>query len=152
MLHGWNPSLLRVLYVTALAAVVAIGLPRLLDETSRQAAAAPPPQPATLAGHVVVFVDSGAPSATAVQHARAQCPPGTGVIAGGFSLNPIGLGALGIENYVLFANHPAGQITVQGPGGPPQVIHDGWQVSVGLIDVPPQGWSVSAYAVCVETT
>ena len=108
------------------------------------AAGAPQGVPAALAGHVVVLADSGPPSDAANQFARAECPKGKGVIAGGYSLNPGG-----IDNVDIVDNHPSGEFSVQEPNGPPIVTQDGW--FVGATRVGNEVWSVQAYAVCVST-
>lgn len=108
--------------------------------------AAPPSKPALLSGHEIAFDSSGDPSPTTLQSARAECPPGTGVISGGYSFSNSG-----IEAYVLIANHPSGDFTVQEPGGEPIEINNGWLVSVLRTDGQSENWGVSAYAVCVDT-
>lgn len=107
---------------------------------------APPPKPALLSGHQVVFASSGDPSQTQLQSARAECPPGKGVVSGGFSFSNSGLDA-----FVTIANHPSGEFVVQEPGGEPQLIEDGWLVSVKRTDGKAEDWAILAYAVCVSS-
>lgn len=122
---------------------VAVLLAWVIAEAAR---AAPSSKPAILSGHEVAFGDSGDPSLTGLQSARAECPPGTGVVSGGFSF-----GNSGIDAYVLIAKHPSGEFIVQEPGGDPIEINSGWIVSVKRTDGKAEAWAVSAYAVCVET-
>jgi hypothetical protein len=113
---------------------------------SANAAGAPPSKPAILSGHEVVFADSGDPSQALLQSARAECPPGTGIVAGGY-----GFSNSGIDAFVLISNHPSGEFTVQEPGGQPQFINDGWLVTAKRSDGKAENWGVLAYAVCVDT-
>jgi hypothetical protein len=102
--------------------------------------------PASLDGHEVVFAESQNPPAATVQGARAQCPPGTGVIAGGYALSNTG-----VEDVVILASHPVGEMTFIPGGGPPQVVHDGWEVTARRTDGLAQDWGVLPYAVCATT-
>lgn len=110
------------------------------------AVAAPPTKPAALGGHQIVFASSGQPSQDPMQIVLAECPPGKGVIAGGYSFPNAGLDAFNVID-----NHPSGEYVVQEPGGDPVVINDGWLITVKRTDGKPENWSVNAYAVCVDT-
>lgn len=127
----------------SLFGLAAIGLA--LFVFSENAEGDPPSKPASLSGHVVVFADSGN-SLADTHSARAQCPPGKGVIAGGY-----GLSNTGIENIVVIGNHPGPEFSVQPEGGAPEVIHDGWDVQIRRLDAFVIPWGVLAYAVCVDT-
>jgi hypothetical protein len=124
-------------------AFAALGAVLLLS--SETAAGDPQAKPASLSGHTVVFADSGN-SLADLHSVRAQCPPGKGVIAGGYSLSNSG-----IEDFVVLSNHPGPQFTVQPQPGPPQVNHDGWDVQIRRLDEFTIPWGVLAYAVCVDT-
>lgn len=106
---------------------------------------APPAKAASLNNFEVVFADSGALSTTVLQHARAVCPDGTGVITGGF-----GLGSSGVDDYAIIANHPDPAFTVVAPPDPPVTTNNSWAVSIKRTDGGLGAWSVVAYAVCVE--
>lgn len=131
---------LGALGLSALALVLA------LLSSGRDAAADPPPRPAVLAGHEVVVADSGDPSLALLQTARAECPPGKGVVSGGYAFSNTG-----IEDFAVIDNHPSGDFTVQEPNGPPIAINNGWLVTVLRTDGQPENWAVLAYAVCVAT-
>ena len=104
----------------------------------------PQHKPAALAGHEVVFAQSGDPSITAVQNVTAQCPPGKGVIAGGYSFSNTG-----VVEFVIIDNHPVSEFTTN-PGG--IVTHDGWHVTVKRTANPTNAnWAVLAWAACVST-
>ncbi|MGH2609337.1 MAG: hypothetical protein ACRDHF_09645 [Tepidiformaceae bacterium] len=106
---------------------------------------APPAKPAALNNFEVVFADSGLASAALLQHARAVCPDGSGVISGGY-----GLGTSGIDAYVVIDNHPAPAFTVVAPPDPPVTTNNSWAVSIKRTDGFAGVWSIVAYAVCVE--
>jgi len=139
--HSWLSTHRKLsLSSLGLGAVVLVSF-LLVSETR----AAPPPKPVNLAEHTVVVADSGSPSNTQVQSATADCPDGTGVIAGGFSF-----GNTGVDDFLLIASRPHGEYTVQEPNGDPIHINSGWIVTIKRLDGQTADWIAVAYAICVS--
>jgi hypothetical protein len=129
--------------MVGIAAVIVVGIA--FFAFNKDAGGAPPAKPASISGHVVVLEES-VQSLADTHSARAQCPAGKGVVAGGY-----GLSNTGIEDIVVLDNHPGPEFSVQPDGGSPQLVHDGWDVQIKRLDVFMIPWGVLAYAVCVDT-
>ncbi len=140
----WGPAKLLIPVSVACALVAAVAAMALWPAATL-VEGAPPAKPASLNNFDVVLADSGPASTATVQHARAVCPDGTGVISGGF-----GVSTSGIEAYVVIDNHPAPAFTVVAPPDPPVTTNHSWAVSIRRTDGGLDAWSVVAYAVCVE--
>ena len=124
----------------ALVLIVGIGIGLLVGG---QAPTVEAKNPKALNGYVIVIADSGSPSATAVQGARAVCPEGKGPIAGGYQTSGI------VDEMVVTDNHPSGAVTTQEPSGTPMFSPDGWQATIKRL-AGGGTWNMIAFAACVD--